>query len=81
MSKSTIETNTSAGERSFQRVSGRKLPSAFSEGMTSEQFRAEVLCLGLPSTRMTRGPMAGQVCPKNLVRRLGVMQAQQAQAQ
>jgi hypothetical protein len=38
MSKSTIETNTSAGERSFQRVSGRKLPSAFSEGMTSEQF-------------------------------------------
>lgn len=38
MSKSTVETNTSAGERSFQRVSGRKLPSAFSEGMTSDQF-------------------------------------------
>lgn len=38
MSKSTIETNTSAGERGFQRVSGRKLPSAFSEGMTSDQF-------------------------------------------
>ncbi|KAJ4361818.1 hypothetical protein N0V83_010759 [Neocucurbitaria cava] len=37
MSRSTVETNTS-GERSFQRVSGRKLPSAFSEGMTSEQF-------------------------------------------
>ncbi|KAF1919064.1 hypothetical protein BDU57DRAFT_128516 [Ampelomyces quisqualis] len=38
MSKSTTETNTSSGERSFQRVSGRKLPSAFSEGMTSDQF-------------------------------------------
>jgi hypothetical protein len=38
MSRSTVETSTSAGERSFQRVSGRKLPSAFSEGMTSEQF-------------------------------------------
>ena len=38
MSKSTAETSTSGGERSFQRVSGRKLPSAFSEGMTSEQF-------------------------------------------
>lgn len=38
MSKSTVDTNTSAGERSFQRVSGRKLPSAFSEGMTSDQF-------------------------------------------
>jgi hypothetical protein len=43
MSRSTIDTSTSAGERSFQRVSGRKLPSAFSEGMTSEQFaRGEV---------------------------------------
>lgn len=38
ISRSTVETNTSAGERSFQRVSGRKLPSAFSEGMTSDQF-------------------------------------------
>jgi hypothetical protein len=38
MSRSTVDTTTSAGERSFQRVSGRKLPSAFSEGMTSEQF-------------------------------------------
>jgi hypothetical protein len=38
MSRSTVETSTSAGEKSFQRVSGRKLPSAFSEGMTSEQF-------------------------------------------
>ncbi|KAH7402366.1 hypothetical protein DE146DRAFT_754947 [Phaeosphaeria sp. MPI-PUGE-AT-0046c] len=38
MSKSTIDTNTSVGEPSFQRVSGRKLPSAFSEGMTSDQF-------------------------------------------
>lgn len=38
MSRSTAETSTSGGERSFQRVSGRKLPSAFSEGMTSEQF-------------------------------------------
>ncbi|KAH7382192.1 hypothetical protein BKA66DRAFT_418262 [Pyrenochaeta sp. MPI-SDFR-AT-0127] len=37
MSKSTADTSTS-GERSFQRVSGRKLPSAFSEGMTSDQF-------------------------------------------
>lgn len=38
MSRSTVETNLSGGERSFQRVSGRKLPSAFSEGMTSDQF-------------------------------------------
>ena len=36
-SRSTVDTNTT-GERSFQRISGRKLPSAFSEGMTSEQF-------------------------------------------
>lgn len=36
-SKSTVDTSTT-GERSFQRISGRKLPSAFSEGMTSEQF-------------------------------------------
>jgi hypothetical protein len=38
MSRSTADTSTSGEERSFQRVSGRKLPSAFSEGMTSEQF-------------------------------------------
>lgn len=38
ISRSTVETSTSGGERSFQRVSGRKLPSAFSEGMTSDQF-------------------------------------------
>lgn len=38
MSRSTAETSTSGGEPSFQRISGRKLPSAFSEGMTSEQF-------------------------------------------
>ncbi|OAL52805.1 hypothetical protein IQ07DRAFT_609401 [Pyrenochaeta sp. DS3sAY3a] len=37
MSRSTADTSTT-GERSFQRVSGRKLPSAFSEGMTSDQF-------------------------------------------
>ncbi|KAF2686112.1 hypothetical protein K458DRAFT_208595 [Lentithecium fluviatile CBS 122367] len=36
-SRSTAE-SSGTGERSFQRVSGRKLPSAFSEGMTSEQF-------------------------------------------
>lgn len=38
MSRSTAETSLSGGERSFQRVSGRKLPSAFSDGMTSDQF-------------------------------------------
>ncbi|KAF2994697.1 hypothetical protein E8E13_002595 [Curvularia kusanoi] len=37
MSRSTADTS-SPTERSFQRVSGRKLPSAFSEGMTSDQF-------------------------------------------
>ncbi|KAF2875618.1 hypothetical protein BDV95DRAFT_626136 [Massariosphaeria phaeospora] len=37
-SRSTAETSTTTAERGFQRVSGRKLPSAFSEGMTSEQF-------------------------------------------
>lgn len=36
-SRSTADTS-STGEKSFQRISGRKLPSAFSEGMTSEQF-------------------------------------------
>jgi hypothetical protein len=36
-SRSTVETS-STGEKSFQRISGRKLPSAFSEGLTSEQF-------------------------------------------
>ncbi|KAK7183265.1 hypothetical protein PSPO01_10812 [Paraphaeosphaeria sporulosa] len=36
-SRSTVDT-ASTGEKSFQRISGRKLPSAFSEGMTSEQF-------------------------------------------
>ncbi|KAF2275528.1 uncharacterized protein EI97DRAFT_77565 [Westerdykella ornata] len=36
-SRLTAETSTT-GERGFQRISGRKLPSAFSEGMTSEQF-------------------------------------------
>ncbi|KAF9741898.1 hypothetical protein PMIN06_007989 [Paraphaeosphaeria minitans] len=36
-SRSTVDTS-STGEKSFQRISGRKLPSAFSEGMTSEQF-------------------------------------------
>ncbi|KAL1600726.1 hypothetical protein SLS60_007114 [Paraconiothyrium brasiliense] len=32
--------SSGTGEKSFQRISGRKLPSAFSEGMTSEQFAA-----------------------------------------
>lgn len=36
-SRSTAE-SSATGERGFQRISGRKLPSAFSEGMTSEQF-------------------------------------------
>jgi hypothetical protein len=45
-SRSTAATRSTAessgtGERSFQRISGRKLPSAFSEGMTSEQFARE----------------------------------------
>ncbi|KAF2785987.1 hypothetical protein K505DRAFT_156395 [Melanomma pulvis-pyrius CBS 109.77] len=41
-SRSTAETSTTVGgERGFQRISGRKLPSAFSEGMTSEQFARE----------------------------------------
>ena len=41
-SRSTVETTTTGGgERGFQRISGRKLPSAFSEGMTSDQFVRE----------------------------------------
>lgn len=40
MSRSTVGTNAT-GERSFQRVSGRKLPSAFSGGMSSGQFVRE----------------------------------------
>lgn len=39
-SRSTVDTTSTGGEKSFQRISGRKLPSAFSEGMTSEQFVA-----------------------------------------
>lgn len=39
VSRSTVE-SSGTGEKSFQRISGRKLPSAFSEGMTSEQFAA-----------------------------------------
>jgi hypothetical protein len=40
MSRSTADTGspTTPTTPSFQRVSGRKLPSAFSEGMTSDQF-------------------------------------------
>ncbi|KAF1967138.1 hypothetical protein BU23DRAFT_301664 [Bimuria novae-zelandiae CBS 107.79] len=38
-SRSTAE-SSGTGERSFQRISGRKLPSAFSEGITSEQVAA-----------------------------------------
>ncbi|KAF2175674.1 hypothetical protein K469DRAFT_56057 [Zopfia rhizophila CBS 207.26] len=42
-SRSTADTSTT-GEKSFQRISGRKLPSAFSDGITSEQVaRGETL--------------------------------------
>jgi hypothetical protein len=60
VSRSTVDT-TATGERGFQRISGRKLPSAFSEGMTSEQFaRGEPTLSGSSFYRDDQGFYGGQ---------------------
>ncbi|CAI6333231.1 unnamed protein product [Periconia digitata] len=65
-SRLTTET-ASTGEKSFQRISGRKLPSAFSEGMTSEQFaRGEGTLSGSSFYKDDKGFYGGSgVTPKD----------------
>ncbi|KAH7136074.1 hypothetical protein B0J11DRAFT_178123 [Dendryphion nanum] len=57
-SKSTAG-SSATGEKSFQRISGRKLPSAFSEGMTSEQFAREGTLSGSSFYRDDQGFYGG----------------------
>jgi hypothetical protein len=71
MSKSTIETNTSASERGFQRVSGRKLPSAFSEGMTSEQFSRGGTMSGSSFYQDDQGTYGGPSLSKEFGKEIG----------
>ncbi|CAO2653317.1 Nn.00g027280.m01.CDS01 [Neocucurbitaria sp. VM-36] len=71
MSRSTVETNTSGGERSFQRVSGRKLPSAFSEGMTSEQFSRGGTISGSSFYQDDQGTYGGPGLPKEFGKEIG----------
>lgn len=65
-SRLTSET-ASTGEKSFQRVSGRKLPSAWSEGLTSEQFaRGEGTLSGSSFYKDEKGIYGGPgVVPKD----------------
>jgi hypothetical protein len=65
-SRATTST-ASTGERGFHRVSGRKLPSAFSEGMTSEQFaRGESVLSGSSFYKDEKGFYGGPgVIPKD----------------
>ncbi|KAH7082329.1 hypothetical protein FB567DRAFT_562134 [Paraphoma chrysanthemicola] len=72
LSRSTAETTTSGGERSFQRVSGRKLPSAFSEGMTSEQFSRGGTMSGSSFYQDDHGTYGGAGLSKELEKDLGV---------
>jgi hypothetical protein len=71
MSRSTAETSTSVGERSFQRVSGRKLPSAFSEGMTSEQFSRGGTLSGSSFYQDDQGTYGGPGFSKELGKEIG----------
>jgi hypothetical protein len=71
MSRSTADTSTSGGERSFQRVSGRKLPSAFSEGMTSEQFARGQTLSGSSFYTDDRGSYGGPGLSKELGKDMG----------
>ncbi|KAH7070629.1 hypothetical protein BKA63DRAFT_535649 [Paraphoma chrysanthemicola] len=71
LSRSTAETTTSGGERSFQRVSGRKLPSAFSEGMTSEQFSRGGTMSGSSFYQDDHGTYGGAGLSKELEKDLG----------
>lgn len=71
ISRSTVETSTSGGERSFQRVSGRKLPSAFSEGMTSEQFSRGGTMSGSSFYQDDQGTYGGAGLSKELEKDMG----------
>ncbi|KAH8701309.1 hypothetical protein GQ44DRAFT_56329 [Phaeosphaeriaceae sp. PMI808] len=72
MSRSTAETSTSGGERGFQRVSGRKLPSAFSEGMTSEQFSRGGTMSGQSFYQDDQGTYGGAGLSKELGKEVGM---------
>ncbi|KAL6704125.1 hypothetical protein ACN47E_008788 [Coniothyrium glycines] len=71
MSRSTAETKLSGGERSFQRISGRKLPSAFSEGMTSDQFSQGGTMSGSSFYRDDHGIYGGPGLSKELGKEIG----------
>ncbi|KAF2024947.1 hypothetical protein EK21DRAFT_93651 [Setomelanomma holmii] len=71
LSRSTAETSASGGERSFQRVSGRKLPSAFSEGMTSEQFSRGGTMSGSSFYQDDQGTYGGPGFAKELDKEIG----------
>lgn len=71
MSRSTADTSISGGERSFQRVSGRKLPSAFSEGMTSEQFSRGGTMSGSSFYQDDHGVYGGPGLAKDLGKEVG----------
>lgn len=71
MSGKTAETSTSAGERSFQRVSGRKLPSAFSEGMTSDQFSRGGTMSGSSFYQDDHGLYGGTALSKEMGKEIG----------
>ncbi|KAF2249468.1 hypothetical protein BU26DRAFT_318572 [Trematosphaeria pertusa] len=65
-SRSTVG-SSGTGERGFQRISGRKLPSAFSEGITSEQIaRGEGTMSGSSFYRDDKGLYGGPgIVPKD----------------
>ena len=71
MSGKTAESNTSGGERGFQRVSGRKLPSAFSEGMTSDQFSGGGTVSGSSFYQDDHGVYAGPSMAKEFGKEIG----------
>ncbi|EFQ86309.1 hypothetical protein CFE70_002418 [Pyrenophora teres f. teres 0-1] len=71
MSSKTADTTTSAGEKSFQRVSGRKLPSAFSEGMTSEQFAGGSTMSGSSFYQDEHGVYVGPALSKEFGKEIG----------
>lgn len=71
ISRSTAETSTSGGERGFQRVSGRKLPSAFSEGMTSDQFSRGGTISGSSFYQDDTGTYGGPGLSKEMEKEIG----------
>jgi hypothetical protein len=71
ISGKTAESNLSGGERSFQRVSGRKLPSAFSEGMTSDQFSRGGTMSGSSFYQDDHGTYGGPALSKEFGKEIG----------